>query len=834
MFKKIGDSRLLTVVILTAVCIILLAQAVSASPPNPGHYASNISGGTFSTNDGDFTFPSGVNLGVGAAPQNLLNVYETNDAETDAVVNISHAGTPIVYITTTASSGDDAELHIRGARTTSTTSDIAEIYFEDASQSAALAKITMRKETGATDEGNLIFWTNNGSGTNYERMRIWKDGGVSIGADNVSYANNPSYPLMLAVGDGTQNFTAFFNASKYGLISYVLSEDSQDSPTAVKGHVWNDTGGNIVAGNLAVHESDVGWAGVSARYYNQTPDEPVAYLATADYAGYFEGNVSSDTDFCIDGGGNCLSTAGAGSVGGSGTAGRIARWDTGGTDLTNTIITESSNCIRIDAAGSTCTGTEALVVDGMIGVDVTAPSAELHVHGAIVGNNTPGVGSGSIPSNTGVFGVGSTYGVYGRWGDAGDYPYGTVGSEEYGVLGRSSATVYGGLGYGTYAGVFMGGNVGIGTLTPTAKLFLRDDANDVFIVVDGQDDGISALNLSETGIGYFYADEAESEVGIFNTLTGGAAGPLIFGTSETEQVRIDKDGNMGIGSTDPDALLDVEASSGGAATIGHADSSAEGSIAVAIGRHANASGTSSVAIGGGSSFSDVLANGTGAIALGYDSTVAGGEGSIAMGMYSEAKNYASIAIGYDADTEADLTMAFGNSVTVTGANSIAFGLDSNSYTHSRANTFGILGGDLNVTGTIFYGENLTGYGSDFAEMLSIAEAAVVKDGDVVCLDTELMISRCDKRADPSVAGVVSGNPTIIGNAKVKDGAAVGIAGIVPTKVKGPIARFDLLTTSTTPGHAETATIEDFGSIIGKAMEPCEAERCTIKVLVGLR
>lgn len=140
-------------------------------------------------------------------------------------------------------------------------------------------------------------------------------------------------------------------------------------------------------------------------------------------------------------------------------------------------------------------------------------------------------------------------------------------------------------------------------------------------------------------------------------------------------------------------------------------------------------------------------------------------------------------------------------------------------------------GNANITGTIYYGGNLTGYGADFAEMFYAAEA--VGPGDVVCLDENMKIVKCSKRADPSVAGIVSENPTIMGNA-ANGNIPVAIVGIVSTKVKGPIARFDMLTSSSTPGYAERASKDDFGSIVGKAMESCEANQCVIKVLVSLR
>lgn len=141
-------------------------------------------------------------------------------------------------------------------------------------------------------------------------------------------------------------------------------------------------------------------------------------------------------------------------------------------------------------------------------------------------------------------------------------------------------------------------------------------------------------------------------------------------------------------------------------------------------------------------------------------------------------------------------------------------------------------GNANITGNVYYGGNLTGYGADFAERMTVAEP--VEATDVVCLRTDGKIEQCSEHAQNAVVGVVSTFATIIGNGAAPNSVPVGIVGIVPTKVVGPVNAFDLLTTSTTEGHAEKAGSEDFGAIVGKAMESCDKDACVINVLVGLR
>ncbi len=126
--------------------------------------------------------------------------------------------------------------------------------------------------------------------------------------------------------------------------------------------------------------------------------------------------------------------------------------------------------------------------------------------------------------------------------------------------------------------------------------------------------------------------------------------------------------------------------------------------------------------------------------------------------------------------------------------------------------------------------------SDVAEYIHASET--VEAGDVVILDAtkSYSVRRCDKPYDSAVAGVVSTDPTIMVGGLVKNGTPLALTGIVPCKVSsenGPIQAGDLLTTSSTPGHAMKATDKRAGTIIGKALESFSSARGVIQVLVGL-
>jgi hypothetical protein len=121
----------------------------------------------------------------------------------------------------------------------------------------------------------------------------------------------------------------------------------------------------------------------------------------------------------------------------------------------------------------------------------------------------------------------------------------------------------------------------------------------------------------------------------------------------------------------------------------------------------------------------------------------------------------------------------------------------------------------------------------------------LESGDVICLAQDkdrIVIS--EKPNDPLVLGVVSTKPGFLLNdgedAKETNLFPVALCGCVPCKVvdeNGPIKRGDLLTSSSTPGHAMKASpIKDGeffspGTIIGKAIGTLESGRGVIDIFV---
>jgi|GEM_PF-1263406 len=128
--------------------------------------------------------------------------------------------------------------------------------------------------------------------------------------------------------------------------------------------------------------------------------------------------------------------------------------------------------------------------------------------------------------------------------------------------------------------------------------------------------------------------------------------------------------------------------------------------------------------------------------------------------------------------------------------------------------------------------------NDIAELFDASEE--VEAGEVLVVDDkkDLKLRKSAAPYEKGIVGIVSGSPAILfEGSQLQIGSPEGftkgtkppvaLAGRVPCKVSlenGPIERGDLLTSSSTPGHAMKATDREksFGTILGKALEPFDA------------
>lgn len=159
--------------------------------------------------------------------------------------------------------------------------------------------------------------------------------------------------------------------------------------------------------------------------------------------------------------------------------------------------------------------------------------------------------------------------------------------------------------------------------------------------------------------------------------------------------------------------------------------------------------------------------------------------------------------------------------------------------HDGLRTAGYFEGNVIVTGDI------TLSGADCAEDFDIAEGSAAGPGTVMVVADEATLGDCCRPYDSRVAGVVSGagsyKPALVLDKQPATGTRrpIALVGKVHCKVDAdfaPIAIGDLLTTSSTVGHAMRAAdpVRAHGAIIGKALRPLASGKGLIPILIALQ
>lgn len=166
-------------------------------------------------------------------------------------------------------------------------------------------------------------------------------------------------------------------------------------------------------------------------------------------------------------------------------------------------------------------------------------------------------------------------------------------------------------------------------------------------------------------------------------------------------------------------------------------------------------------------------------------------------------------------------------VAINGSALISFKSDAFIPTTSNATTLGSLTNwwskAFTVSATAQYADLAENYLGD----ASYAAGTVVEFGGAN------EVTLCDTDMSSRVAGVVSTNPAYLMNGAQtgENIVAVALTGRVPTKVRGPILKGDLIV-SAGDGHARAEGIPQVGTVIGKALEDFNGDTGVIEVVVG--
>lgn len=147
---------------------------------------------------------------------------------------------------------------------------------------------------------------------------------------------------------------------------------------------------------------------------------------------------------------------------------------------------------------------------------------------------------------------------------------------------------------------------------------------------------------------------------------------------------------------------------------------------------------------------------------------------------------------------------------------------------------------VQADGLVFAG-TYSGLGADYAEYF-YTDNTDLASGEAVCVDITKAnaVKRCERTGDNNIMGIVSTNPSIVGNNSEKREndphyKVIGMLGQVPAKVSnenGEIQIGDSLTSANTPGYLRKANAGE--STVGVAMQNSNETKTTIQVLISRR
>ncbi|MFH1063996.1 MAG: hypothetical protein V1729_02875, partial [Candidatus Woesearchaeota archaeon] len=234
------------------------------------------------------------------------------------------------------------------------------------------------------------------------------------------------------------------------------------------------------------------------------------------------------------------------------------------TNSDNTLGIDNDACVRFDDGTTQCTAASGggwNTSDGKVylsntsakvGIGTTSPGADLDVTGTVSSILVNSTGSGASDFGT----ISFSHNGGNLW---------SVGTGGTGTSANGHLFFYNSQGGGSIPMVIKNGtgNIGIGTSSPNTKLYVYDDIDsNLILTIDNPNSGSSAVSTLALvqnganariwningGIG-FSADADDTGSFMFETQTG---------SSYHNRLTIENGGNVGIGSSNPGSILDVE------------------------------------------------------------------------------------------------------------------------------------------------------------------------------------------------------------------------------------------------------------------------------------
>jgi hypothetical protein len=453
---------------------------------------------------------------------------------------------------------------------------------------------------------------------------------------------------------------------------------------------------------------------------------------------------------------------------------------------------------KFDASGNPTANSMMFDTGDKVGVGTTGPEQTLHVNGPSEILST-GSGAGFKFRNRGS----------------------TTSADDWVWYSSGNKARFWRAGVGDLLGITTNGNVGIGTTDPGAQLHVSRFIPP-YIHVPGQ----PPPSLTQVAVSRLFTDP--------------------FGTGTTEATDfIIKDGNVGIGTANPAAKLEVRAT--------NADIRLDNPGQSGLNFKTLAGSETEIQYNSGAGASGLtFRNGFGAPIVKFTggSNVGIGTANPAAKLHVENGNglfnHSLGRVDIQASDGSIEIFRAGGVPYIDFKNSLGVDFDLR-IQQQPDNSLAILKGDGSGS-TVSVGVlQITG-GSDLAEPFEVGEAETIQPGMVVAIDPEQpgRLRLANKAYDRAVAGIVSGANGIKPGLTMKQEGTLA-NGSLPVALtgrvycwadpsNGPIEPGDLLTTSNTPGHAMKVTdyAKAQSAIIGKAMSALKEGRGMVLVLVTLQ